>query len=164
MAGIANAQAPMVESYAGASTALFDDGIEPEAVGYNLDPSPAPQGDAILRARTQRADCVLRVRVVTVTSKREDVGAHWGLGLVTLERLAGERCPAHDFTLDVADGAAGSSILRTFEGRLVGVNLVAFVRQFRGAGGEATFHFHMAPEGKEELNAVRVAALLGEVR
>ena len=163
-APIAPTPSARLASYAGPTTALFDDGIEPEAVGYSLDPSPAPESDTLLRARTQQADCVLRVLVVTVTSKHEDVGVHWRLGLRTLDRLAGERCPAHEFSLEVADGAPGSSILRTFDGRLVGVNLVAFVREFRGAGGEPSFHFHMAPEDKEELKAVRVAAVLGEVR
>jgi hypothetical protein len=56
--------------------------------------------------------------------------------------------------------------LKTFDGRLVGVPLVAFLREFAGAdgSGQGDLHFHLSREGKDELRAVNVAALLGEVR
>lgn len=87
--------------YTGRAVDLFDDGIDPIAVGYQLEPGPAPATDARLRERVQTGDAVVRARVVTVTSKKEDSGRSWQLGLHMIERLAGTGPLEADFTLDV---------------------------------------------------------------
>jgi hypothetical protein len=152
--------------YVGRAVALFDDAIDPQAVGYGLESTLPPAGVSLVRERTRVGDCVLRVRVVTITSRREDAGPSWRIGVHTMERLAGDRPPAADFNLQVDSSGPGAGILRTFDSRLIGVTLVAFLREFVGtdesAGGK--LHFHLAREGTEELQAVRIAALLGEVQ
>jgi hypothetical protein len=89
--------------------ALFDDGIEPQAVGYALDPGVPPDLDRSLRERTQLGDGVLRVRVVTVSSTNDASGLSWRLELHTLERLAGNRPPPVDLPLDVRGGTPALS-------------------------------------------------------
>jgi hypothetical protein len=143
---------------------LFDDDIEPEAAGYALDPSPWPDGDGLLRERTKLGDCVLRVRVVTVTSHRSAVGTRWSIGLRTLERLSGEWEPDPAFALDVPPTAPGAEVLKTFDSRLVGVTLVAFLRAFAHPGGAPDVHFHLARADKDEVRAVLRAKLLADVR
>jgi hypothetical protein len=162
----ARAPARGLPPYAGRDVALFDDAIDPQAVGYSLESALPPDGASLVRERTQVGDCVLRVRVVTITSRREDAGPSWRIGVHTMERLAGDRPPAADFNLQVDSSGPGAGILRTFDSRLIGVTLVAFLREFAGTdeSGGGKLHFHLAREGKEELHAVRVAALLGEVQ
>ncbi len=151
--------------YTGNALQLFDDAIEASAVGLHLGPGKQALGDNALRERTQVGDAVLRVRVVTITSKREDQGQSWQLGLRTLEKLAGAHPPPGDFTLQVGAYGPGAGILQAFEGRLIGVTFVAFVREFSGGeSGGAQMHFHLARDDRDEVDAVRAASALGEVR
>lgn len=145
--------------YAGRAAALFDDDIEPQAVGYTLVPGRAPEADDLLRDRTRLGDRVLRTRVVTVTSNGGEDGASWRIGLHTLEELAGSPPPQADFTLDVPATAAGAGVLGAVDSRLVGVTLVAFVRSFASADEREELHFHLAQADDRELRAVRVASL-----
>jgi hypothetical protein len=160
--GTPDAQNPdrPLPAYEGHAAELFDDGIEPTAMGYPSDQSASqPLGDTRLRERTQIGDAVVRAKVTTVTAKAEDRGRSWQVGLRTTERLAGSGVLAKDFllTVDSRDPAAG--ILRGFEARLIGSSFVAFVREFRRAGapGESDLRFHLAPDSPEEVKAVRAA-------
>jgi hypothetical protein len=165
-------EAPL-SPYAGHVTELFDDVIEPEAVGYQgADEGRSRGNDALLRERTQTGDAVVRARVVTVTSGPESRGEGWRLGLRTLETLAGKRPPETDFTFIVEGNAPAAGIVRMLEARLVGHTFVVFVRTFgrdireepSSDGSGADLHFHFAKDDKDELGAVREANLLGEVR
>ena len=156
-------------------TELFDDVIEPEAVGYqrSLRQRDSPKHDALLRERTQTGDAVVRARVVTVTSGPESHGAGWRIGLRTLETLAGKRPPQGDFTFVVDGNAPAAGIVRMLEARLIGTTFVVFVRDVRsrrrgrrcgGGAGAAELHFHFAKDDKDELGAVREASLLARGR
>jgi hypothetical protein len=195
----AAAEAPQMPSaplspYAGRAVELFDDVIEPGAVGYEgADPGLPPQGNALLRERTQVGDAVVRARVVTVTSDPETAGAGWRIGLHVLETVAGKRPPADDFTFVVGGASPAAGIVRTLDARLVGATFLVFVRQFGRTAGpppQATtdpvtgvpaapvpaadgssdsaagseLHFHFARDDKDELGAVREANLLGEFK
>jgi hypothetical protein len=146
-------------AYDGYLTTLFDDGIDAQAVGTTLQPASSPREDGLLRERTQLGDCVARVRVVSVTSMHNDLGPSWQLGLHVLERLAG--CgPDDDFTLEVKGEGPAATVMRTFDGRLMGVPFLAFVRNFpRPDASESEPHFHLSAQGKNEMDAARVAAL-----
>jgi hypothetical protein len=152
--------------YGGRDAVLFDDGIEPTAVGYPTADATSPLRDDLLRERTELGDAVVRARVTTVTSRQQDRGRSWQLGFHALERLAGRGPLDTDFTLqvDAADPAAG--IVRAYENRLVGKTFVVFVRAFArpGADAEGDLHYHIAADEKDELDAVRTAVLLEQVR
>src|SRR6202034_3741291 len=62
----ADANRPL-PSYVGHAAELFDDGIEPRAVGLDLEQVSDPRSDALLRERTQVSDAALRVRISTLT-------------------------------------------------------------------------------------------------
>jgi hypothetical protein len=150
---------------------LFDDAIEPEAVGFPLAVAGGQASDTLLRARTQAADAVVRARIVTVTSNPEDRGPAWQIGLQTLETLAGARPPTETFSWLIRSRDPAAGILRAGEGRMVGITLVAFLRTFAltgplpsdGARG-AQIHFHAGADSKKEVEAVRAAAALAEFR
>lgn len=145
---------------------LFDDAIEPTAIGYPMAEGTPPLRDNLLRERTEVGDAVVRARVTTVTSKQEDRGRSFQLGFRALERLAGSGPLDPDFTLqvDATDPAAG--IVRAYENRLIGATFVVFVRAFArpGADAEGDLHYHIAADQKDELDAVRSAVLLEQVR
>jgi hypothetical protein len=153
-------------AYTGHAVELFDDVIEPVSVGYAVLPSAAPATDARLRERVQTGDAVVRARVVTVTSKREGEGHAYQLAFHTLERLAGKGPLDTDFTLDIASSDQAAGIIKAFDAGLVGNKFVVFVRAFAHPGDayEADLRFHLAGETPAELDAVKQAMLLQQVR
>jgi len=164
-AGGKNAPRPL-PSYAGRATQLFDDDIEPRAVGIDLSLSqlpPIPRADATLRERTQVGDAVLRARVDTVTAKNDGVNSRYDLGLRTLERLAGDHPPpGGSFTVRIDHTSPAANILKNFQNRLGGRIFVVFVREFVRPDGDTELHFHASPDDKDVAGAVREAAGLGE--
>jgi hypothetical protein len=154
--------------YTGHAAELFDDGIEPSAVGYPADPTVNPVSDTRVRERTQIGDAVVRARVTTVTSKSEERGRAWQIGLHTLERLAGSGPLETDFVLTVLPNDAAAGIVHGFEARLVGAKFVAFVREFardKAPPGEAgDLRFHLAADSADEVKAVKEAVLREQVR
>jgi hypothetical protein len=153
-------------AYTGHPTELFDDGIDPIAVGYQLEPGPPPAGDAKLRERVQTADAVVRAKVTTVTSKKEDTGRSWQLGMHLLGRLAGSGKMDDDFSLDVESTDQGAGMVKAFEANLVGATFVVAAKTFakEGAPGESDLHFHLSADKPDVLAAIKQAVLLEQVR
>jgi hypothetical protein len=152
--------------YTGQAVELFDDGIEPSAVGYPLEAGAAPMTDNRLRERTQTGDAVVRARVITFTSKEEDQGRSWQIGMRTLERLAGTGPLDQHFTVTVQSTDPAAGIVQGLGGKLVGSTFVAFVREFERprSPGDSDLHFHFAADSKDEVGAVKSAVLLDQVR
>ena len=150
--------------YAGRQADLFDDAIEPAAVGLDFDRGYAPRSDKVLRERTQVGDAVLRVKVSTVTAKTDGPEVIYQLGLHTVEKLAGKSLPPPDFTVQINKTSESHGIMKNFESRLVGYAFVAFVREFAKSDGDRELHFHLAPDTKEVKSAVGDALLLGELK
>ncbi len=151
-------------AYGGRQADLFDDSIEPAAVGLDFDKGYSPRGDKALRERAQVGDAVLRVRVATVTAKTDGPEVVYQLGLHTAEKLTGKNPPETDFNVQIDKKSEAHGILKNFESRLVGYSFVAFVREFSKPGGERELHFHLAPDSKEVKLAVGDAVLLGELK
>lgn len=161
--------------YSGHAVELFDDGIDPDAVGFQVAPGEPPMSDTRLRERTQTGDAVVRARVLTVTEKREDTRHSWQLGMHTVERLAGSGPLDNDFTLEVEDTDPGAPMVHAFSGHLVGTTFVVFARAFtRGTGAPSAGapppsddwdeHFHLAADTPAVRQAVQAAVLLQQVR
>jgi hypothetical protein len=90
------------------------------------------------------------------------------MALRTIETLAGTN-PPDSFTLLIKNTNPSAGVVRDMESRIAGMTFVAFLREFAPApgadgAGPAQLHFHVAPDSKDEVDAVREAALLGEVR
>jgi hypothetical protein len=153
-----------VATYAGRQADLFDDTIEPAAVGLDFDRGYAPRVDKALRERAQVGDAVLRVRVSTVTAKTDGPDSNYQLGLHTIEKLAGKNPPPVDFTVQINKTSESHGIMKNFESRLVGYAFVAFVREFAHPSGDREVHFHLAPDTKEVKSAVGDAVIMGELK
>jgi len=153
----------VLSPYSGRQADLFDDAIEPAAVGLDFDKGYAPRLDKALRERAQTGDAVVRVRVSTVTAKKDGPEATYQLGLHTVEKLAGKNPPPPDFTVQINKASESHGIMKNFESRLVGYAFVAFVREFAHPNGDREIHFHLAPDTKEVKMAVGDAMILSEV-
>ena len=152
-------------TYAGHATELFDDVIEPNAVGLALDgPGTPPRSNPQLRERTQTGDAVLRVRVETVTAKDDGVDARYDLGFKVLERLAGQHPPTESFMVRVDKTSASAPVVKSFQARLSGKTFVAFVKEFVRSDGDTDYHFHLATDDKDTIAAVKEAGVLGELK
>ena len=162
---VPNAQGPgrPLPSYAGRSLELFDDTIEPAAAGIALDVGDDPRADRKLRERTQVGDAALRVRIATVTSKDDDGVTRYVVGLRTVERLAGSFPPGDNFEIRVGRNSPSSGLLKGLGDQLAGKPFVGFFRLFVRPDGDPELHFHLAPDTKLELAAVRDAAALGSL-
>lgn len=151
-------------TYAGRAAELFDDTIEPAAVGLDFDRGYTPRSDALLRERTQLGDAVLRVRVSTVTATNDGPASAYQVGLQIVEKLAGEHPPPAPFTVRIDKTSESHGVMRNFESRLVGYAFVAFVREFVRPDGDRDIHFHLAPDSKEVRAAVTDAVALGALK
>jgi hypothetical protein len=152
--------------YVARQAELFDDGIEPAAIGYDIQSTPSPGEDALLRARAQEGDAVVRARITTITSKALDQTFGWQIGFHTIERIAGEGPLAEDFAMQVAPTGPAAGMVRAFEPTLVGKTFIAFAREFSRASdpSESELHFHLAQDGKASVDAVHDAVILQKVR
>jgi hypothetical protein len=150
-------------AYEGHAAELFDDGIGAQALGSGVEPTLSPREQELLRERTNLGDGVVRARVVSLTSAQDESGPRWFIGLHTVERLTGEREVPDNFTVLIDGKAPGARLVRALDGQIIGAPLVAFLREFASTQGrEGELHFHLAGDGKNEVDAVRVAALVGD--
>lgn len=160
------AEAPTrpLPAYSGHATELFDDTIDPAAVGLDVDRSYVPRSDLLLRERAQVADAVIRVKVATLTAKQEDSGTSYDIGFRSVETIAGDHPPSPDFGVKIGRASHSAGIMRSFEDRLVNKDFIVFVRLFVRSDGDKELHFHLAPDTKEMRVAVMNAVQLDRLK
>lgn len=147
----------------GRAVQVFDDNIDPAAVGLSLD-GPSPRNDANLRERAQTADVVARVRVQTVTV--DSAGEHqtYHLGIqVGIPTLAESKLHDRTFELNIKSTSGAFGIARSFDTRLRGQTFVGFIKRFGTDDGDAQVHWHLAPDTAEVVAAIKEAVALREI-
>ncbi|MGH7439652.1 MAG: hypothetical protein ACRENE_28510 [Polyangiaceae bacterium] len=160
---------PPPPPYGERDAVLFDDGVEPGALGFGI-AGITDKDERLVNDRVAASDGVVRARVVTVTSKTEDSGTGLFISFRTIETLAGHGAPRGDFVVFESSKASGAGLLMAAASRLVGLTFIAYVRRFAGAprdGAEApdeseregVLHFHLAKDGKDEQDRVRAGSL-----
>ncbi|MFT3776354.1 MAG: cobalamin ABC transporter substrate-binding protein [Minicystis sp.] len=142
---------------------LFDDNIDPAAVGLSMD-GPSPRADAGLRERAQTSDVVARVRVQTVTvdSVGEQKTYHLGIQ-VGVPTLADAKVSDRTFELLIKPTSGAFGIAKAFDARLRGQTFVGFVKRFATEDGEVEVHWHLSPDTAEVVSAVKEAVALREM-
>ena len=159
-----NAPGRPLPTWEGHQSELFDDAIDPRAVGLNLEEARTPQSDTAVRERTQVGDAVVRARVDTVTEKRNGDDVEYWLGLRVLETLAGQHAPPESFVVRLDRDSPSKGIVRSLDARLGGKTFVVFVREFKGGDNEPRFYAHFAPDTKDVIAAVKDAVALSEFK
>ncbi|WP_437637096.1 cobalamin ABC transporter substrate-binding protein [Sorangium sp. So ce854] len=150
-------------TWEGHAPEVFDDNIEPAAVGFSLD-GPSPRSDRFLRERAQTADVVARVRVSTVTVDTVGEQSTYHLAVQVIDApLATPRVPDRAFELHIRPTSRAFGIAKAVDARLRGLTFIAFIRRFAGEAGEPEFHWHLSPDTAEVTAAVKEAVVLGEL-
>lgn len=162
--GSADAPSRPLPAYEGRSVDLFDDAIDPRAVGLNLDDARTPQSDPIVRERTQVADAVVRVKVQTVTAKKEGDDVQFQLGLQVVEKLGGAHELPDSVLVRIDKSSPSLGILKSLDTRIGGKTFVAFVREFKGSDGEPRYYAHFSADSKDVVAAVKDAMALQEFK
>jgi hypothetical protein len=141
---------------------LFDDRIDGNAVGL-ADVTDNPRSDPTFRARTQNADLVARLRVLTVTT--DLIGGkplyHVALGFVAPPLVQ------HDFREDhveisVRSNSAAFGVVKWLDVGLIGHTFVGFFRRY-SEGDDLAMRFHLAADTPSVLAAAREADMLREL-
>jgi hypothetical protein len=147
----------------GRARELWDDGIDPAAVGMTMD-GPSPRFDRFLRERAQTSALVARLRVQTVTvdsvgdEKTFHLGVQVGYPTLTETKLT-------DKTFELSIKATGKAfgIARAFDSRMRGRTFIGFIQRFVGDDGEPHIHWHLSPDTAEVAAAVKEAVALREL-
>jgi hypothetical protein len=147
--------------YTGESTKLFDDRIDPSSVGL-ADITTKARMDPVLRARTQSAETVARVRVSTVTVDTAGGKPAYHLNLAIVEPLTRRRYGERSVEILVTSDSPSFGIIKWLDTRLMGRTFVAFFRHFAGVE-DPVVRFHLSSDDAEVLAAVREADTVGEV-
>jgi hypothetical protein len=142
---------------------LFGDELDPAALGI-LPPSP-PKKDQALRARSQQAEVVGRVRVQTVTVDTRGGQASYHLGLrFASPLLAPTELEERDFEVSVEAGDPSYGLVKAQDTGLQGRTFVGFIKRFAGVDDEIEIHFFLAPDSAEVAAVVQEAVALKEVK
>jgi hypothetical protein len=147
--------------YAGEATKLFDDRIDANSVGL-ADVVSKPRADPILRARTQSAEAVGKVRVSTVTVDSVGGKPAYHINLAIVQAIARRGFDDNSVEILVRSDAPAFGIVKYLDTRLIGRTFVGFFRRYAGAD-EPQVRFHLSPDDAEVIGAVRDANTLREV-
>jgi hypothetical protein len=157
-----SAASPGLPRWEGPSRAVFDDAIDPAAVGLSLD-GPSPRSDGHLRERAQTADVVARIKVQTVTVDTAGEQQTYHLGIqVGYPTLTEAKVPDRTFELNIKSTNASFGIARSFDARLQGRTFVGFIKRYGTDDGDVAVHWHLAPDTAGVVEAVKEAVALGE--
>jgi len=147
----------------GRAVELFDDNIDPDAVGLTME-GLSPRSDIHLRARAQTADVVARLRVNTVTVDSVGDRQTYHIGVqVGVPTLTDAKLPDRSFELSVKSTSAAFGIVRSFDSRLKGHTFVGFIKRYTNDDGDSLIHWHLSADTAEVAAAVKEAVVLREI-
>lgn len=144
--------------------AVFDDNIDPAAVGYTMD-TPSARADKFLRERAQTAELVARMRVQTVTIDTIGDDSTYHLGVQVGSPTLAPNPKIEDRTLELVIRPASPAfgVAKALDQRMQGVTFIGFVHRYASAdGSEVELHWHMSPDTGEVAGAVKEAVALAE--
>jgi hypothetical protein len=160
--------------YQGKAVTLFDDLIDPNAVGL-ADVAAKPRTDPVLRARAQTAEAVARVRVATVSV--DSVGGK-PIYRLSLDIGTGSivRRGFNDDRVEIAvrSDSPAFGVVKWLDTRLIGRTFVGFFHRYAAGGPtglpsnadgaeDILLKFHLSADAPDVLTAVYEATALSEV-
>ncbi len=141
---------------------LFDDGIDPSALGYSID-GRNPALDPLLKPRSRNAELAARMKLLGVSRDANGTRTRYLLSLrVGLPPLTRARLQEVDLELPVTQGTSAFELVSSNENSLGGRIFVGFVRRFAGSEGPV-LHWHLTADSPEVAQAVQTAAALGDL-
>lgn len=145
--------------------AVFDDNIDPAAVGYTMD-APSARSDRYLRERAQTAELVARLRVKTAGVSSAGDDATYQLGVEVLPPPLAPDPQIKDTTLDlvIKSSSPAFGIAKALDQRIQNVTFIGFVKRYASAdGADVELHWHLSPDTADVADAVKEAQALSTV-
>lgn len=156
-------QAASLPPWDGRARQVFDDNIDPAAVGLSME-GPSPRSDPLLRERAQMAEIAARVRVQTVTVDQVGDQRTYHLGVqIGVPTLTPAKIPDRTMELVIRPSSGAFGIAKAFDSRLRGQTFIAFLHRFSRDDGETEVHFHLSPDTAEVAAAVKESVVLREI-
>ncbi len=148
--------------YEGEQLNLFDDQIDPAAVGLSL-ATTGPAQDPLLRSRATEADVVARMRVQTVIYDAVGAKSQYQISVqVGVPTLMPSEDHAASYDLVVERNTPSFGMVQSLENRLRGRTFIGFIRRFEGDDGPE-IHWHLTADTAEVAEVIQEIALLEQV-
>ena len=150
-------QPTSMRSWEGRFESLFDNGIEPAAVGLSLDGS-TPEEHPLLASRVPDAEIVAILRVQTLSSDSFGLQTRHTLTMqVEGQPLTPTRTTQRRFELKVLRGMPGFGIVERLGTELRGRKFIGFLRRFPGNEGPQ-WRWHLTAATRAVADVIRTAA------
>ena len=150
-------QPTSMRSWEGRFESLFDNGIEPAAVGLSLDGS-TPEEHPPLASRVPDAEIVAILRVQTLSSDSFGLQTRHTLTMqVEGQPLTPTRTTQRRFELKVLRGMPGFGIVERLGTELRGRKFIGFLRRFPGNEGPQ-WRWHLTAATRAVADVIRTAA------
>ena len=148
--------------YQGQAMVLFDDQIDPIAVGL-VDATDNPRTDARVKARGQAAEAIARVRVATVSvdSARGQPVYRVNLALLPDGVISRHGLDDDHFEIAVRSESPAFGVVKWLDTRLIGKTFIGFFRRYRSAE-DVELRFHLSADVQDMFLAAHEAAALRE--
>ena len=155
---------PSLPAWGGRDQVLFDDVLDPAALGLGADVSNA-QKDPLLKERARSSELVSKVRVSTVTVESlAEVRTYRLVLQVVPPPFGAPGLEQTAFELVIGPAAPSYGVAKAFDMRLRGASFIGFLRRFAGDGDEPSrLHWHLSPDTAEVAAAVTDALALAEL-
>jgi hypothetical protein len=143
---------------------VFDDNIEPAAVGFTMDAPPA-RADKFLRERAQTAELVARfqVRTVTIDTIGDDSTYHLGVQVIPPTLVQNPKLTDPKLELVIRPASPAHGIAKALDQRMQGMTFIGFVHRYASPDGtETELHWHLSPDTQDVADAVKEAVALAE--
>jgi hypothetical protein len=143
----------------GHAKTLFDNGIDPAAVGLSLD-GTTPEEHPLIIARTSDSEIVALMKIQTLTEDTFGPRTSYTLIMqVEGQPLIPSRTPLRRFELRILRGMPAFGIVERLGSELRGRKFIGFLRRFGGAE-EPEWHWHLTAGTAAVAAVVRGAAAI----
>jgi hypothetical protein len=147
--------------YKGRDTELFNDSIEPAALGMAMD-RPHFRGNQEFRERAQAAGFVGMAKITTVTVDKVEDRSTYHLRLTRVGAPFAGSDTSTTVDIDVRPHSAAYGLIHQVQTRAQGKTVTAMWKRYR-EGEEAVVHYYLAPDDAETVAAAKEAIALHEV-
>jgi hypothetical protein len=148
--------------YAGRAAELFDDTIDPDAVGLAT-VTVDRRRDPALAERVNQSEAVARMRVSTVTVDTVGSQPTYHVSLLLVASLISKGYAPTRVELSLGPSSPAFGIVKWLDTGMIGRTFIGFFRRFAGTE-EPALRFHLAADNSDVLAAVREAAALSDLK
>ena len=142
--------------------ALFDDSIDPSAVGFGST-SATTGGEGALLERTEEAEFIVHVKVETVATEGPANAPRYLLTLRVIgDPIAGPRPSEDRLNIVIEPQNRSYGIAKARDLQLSGTAFIAFLRHFQDGQG-SKLHWHLARDGEDVLATVKKGLVISEL-